>query len=199
MQITISALKEAEKTLSKCEYLGETVKKYGHCELKGQSAEPFKALLSAIISQQLSVKAAATIEKRFFNLIGHEITAESVLAYNTEQLRSVGLSNRKAEYVLGIATAVKDQSLNFEMLAQASNQEVIDTLVKLRGVGKWTAEMFMIYALGRIDVFSALDLGLQRGINQLFGETDIAAMDKIAERWSPYRSVASWYLWRLAD
>lgn len=200
MQITTSSLQKARRALLKCEYLGSTVKLYGKCRIMPVIPDPFDALIASIISQQLSVKAAATIEGRVRDLVGKKIRPTAILKATTNDLRAAGLSGRKVEYVQGIADAVKRRKISFKQLENASNELVIEKLVELRGVGKWTAEMFMMHALGRIDVFSSLDVGLQRGMQMLFGEeaSDLEAMDKLALRWQPYRSVASWYLWRLA-
>lgn len=200
MQITDSSLNKARRALLKCEYLGPTVKTHGKCKIMPDKYDPFDALIASIISQQLSVKAADTIEGRVRTLVGKKFRPTAILKATTEDLRAAGLSARKVEYVQGIADAVKRRKISFKKLESASNEEVIEKLVELRGVGKWTAEMFMMHALGRIDVFSSLDVGLQRGMQILFGEEayDLEAMDRLAERWQPYRTVASWYLWRLA-
>lgn len=201
MQITNASLQKARRSLLKCEYLGPTVKKHGKCTITPDQYDPFDALITSIISQQLSVKAAATIEGRVRDLVGKKFRPTPILKASFEDLRGAGLSGRKTEYVQGIADAVKRRKLNFKKLESASNEEVIEKLVELRGVGKWTAEMFMIFALGRIDIFSSLDVGLQRGMQVLFGEHayDLSAMETLAERWSPYRSIASWYLWKVVD
>lgn len=201
MLITPRNLTKAFKELQSCKYLGETVKQHGRPNLDPPSRDPFDTLIQSIISQQLSVKAAETIENRVRDLVGKQFRPGKLLAASHKELRDCGLSNRKAEYIHGIADAVKRRKLSFNKLADASNEEVIAKLVELRGVGQWTAEMFMIFSLGRMDIFSPLDVGLQRGMRILFGEeaSDLQAMEILAERWSPYRSVASWYLWKIVD
>ncbi|TQV70942.1 DNA-3-methyladenine glycosylase 2 family protein [Aliikangiella marina] len=201
MLITPRNLTKAYKVLLNCEYLGNTVKAHGKPKLDPPSRDPFDTLIQSIISQQLSVKAAETIENRVRDLVGKQFRPGKLLAVSHQDLRGCGLSNRKAEYVQGIADAVKRRKISFNKLANASNEEVIAKLVELRGIGQWTAEMFMIFSLGRMDIFSPLDVGLQRGMRSLFGEEaiDLSTMEKLAERWSPYRSVASWYLWKIVD
>jgi len=192
---------EAETVLGECRYLGPTVRAYGACHVDSFSQEPFEMLISSIISQQLSVKAASTIEGRVKKLVGESFKPKKLMAAQHQALRDCGLSNRKAEYIAGIARAVHEKSLDFDPLVSLSDQEVIKELVKLRGVGQWTAEMLMIFSLGRMDVFSSRDVGLQRGMRHLFGEKadTLVQMGKLAERWQPYRSVASWYLWKIVD
>ncbi|TQV89248.1 DNA-3-methyladenine glycosylase family protein [Aliikangiella coralliicola] len=199
--MTPKTLNKARRELLKCDYLGPVVKEHGKCVIDVEKSDPFDTLISSIISQQLSVKAAATIESRVRKLAGKQFRPTKLLKISSEDLRGCGLSTRKTEYVLGIADAVKRRKLNFKKLVDASDEEVTQKLVELRGVGQWTAEMFMIFSLGRMDVFSVLDVGLQRGMRILFGDEacDLQAMTTLAERWQPYRSVASWYLWKVVD
>jgi len=201
MLINPQSINKARRELLKCEFLGPIVKQHTKCSINPEEQAPFDALISAIIGQQLSVKAAATIDGRVRTLVGKTYRPTTILKFDHQALRACGLSNRKVEYVQGIAEAVKSRKLNFKKLENASNQEVMGKLVELRGVGQWTAEMFMIFSLGRIDIFSPLDVGLQRGMRMLFGEqlTDLKHMEELAERWRPYRSIASWYLWKLVD
>ena len=201
MLITPENLNKARRALLKCEYLGPVIKQHGRCTIDPTSRDPFDTLVQSIISQQLSVKAAETIENRVRDLAGKRFRPTKLLSFPHQELRACGLSNRKVEYIQGIADAVKRRQLSFNKLAKADDQAVIDQLVALRGVGKWTAEMFMIFSLGRMDIFSALDVGLQRGMRHLFGDaaSDLATMEQLATRWQPYRSVASWYLWKIVD
>ena len=201
MLITPGNLTKAYKVLLTCEYLGDTVKQHGKAKIDPPGRDPFDTLIQSIISQQLSVKAAETIENRVRDLVGKQFRPGKLIAASHQELRACGLSNRKAEYVHGISDAVKRRKLSFNKLIDAPNEEVVAKLVELRGVGQWTAEMFMIFSLGRMDIFSPLDVGLQRGMKVLFGDkaSDLAAMEVLAERWSPYRSIASWYLWKIVD
>jgi len=192
---------EAERCLSECRYLGPVVKEHGACEINLSGRDPFDTLISSIIAQQLSVKAANSIESRVRKVAGKKYKSNKLLSIPHQTLRECGLSNRKAEYILGIAQATQDKSLDFNALAKLDDRDVIQQLVKLRGVGQWTAEMLMIFSLGRMDIFSSQDIGLQRGMRTLFGKkaSSLQAMEKLAERWRPYRSVASWYLWKIVD
>jgi len=111
------------------------------------------------------------------------------------------LSNRKVEYIQGIAEAVRSRKISFGRLMKSDDETIIRKLIELRGIGRWTAEMFMMFPLGRMDIFSPLDVGLQRGMRILFNDPDMntVTMEKEAERWQPYRSVASLYLWKIVD
>ncbi len=160
----------------------------------------FHALVQSIISQQLSVKAADTIYGRVEQLLG-TITAEKLNAADTEDLRACGLSARKIEYLRGIAEAVLSGKINFDALARLPDAEVIKELVQLKGVGEWTAEMLLIFALGRPDVLSFKDLGIRRGIMLLNGLDTLTEEDFeiYRKRYSPYGTLASLYLWKIKD
>ena len=201
MIINKKTLAEAERVLRKCRHLGPVMKQHGICELDPESQAPFETLISSIIAQQLSVKAANTIESRVRNLVGVPYKPKQLLSTSHEDLRKCGLSNRKAEYITGLAQAASDNSLDFEALSLLTDYEVIKELTRFRGVGQWTAEMLMIFSLGRMDIFSSRDVGLQRGMKSLFGEkaNSLSDMEELASRWQPYRSVASWYLWKIVD
>lgn len=160
----------------------------------------FSALVQSIISQQLSVRVADVIYKRVEELLG-TITAEHLKAADFDALRSCGLSAKKIEYLKGIAEAMLSGTVDFDSLAKLEDAEVIAELVKLKGVGVWTAEMLLIFALGRRNVLSFKDLGIRRGIMELhqleeLSETDFEFYRK---RYSPYGTLASLYLWRIKD
>ncbi len=160
----------------------------------------FYALVQSIVSQQLAVKAADAIFRRVEQLLG-EISPERLLAAEYESLRSCGLSGRKVEYLRGIAEAQLSGAVDFSALARKTDPEVIGELVKLKGVGVWTVEMLLIFALGRPDVLSFNDLGIRRGIMMLEGldHLDEAGFEAFRRRCSPYGTLASLYLWRIKD
>lgn len=160
----------------------------------------FATLIKSIVGQQISTKAAATVWGRLYDLLG-SVTDESVLARTHEELRSVGLSNRKAEYVTGIAEAWRD-GLQTKDWDSMSDEEVVDSLIALRGVGRWTAEMILIFSLLRPDVFPIDDLGVVRGMEKVYNSGEPlskAELKEIAELWKPYRTLGSWYMWRAID
>ena len=155
-------------------------------------------LVEAIINQQLSGKAADTIYKRFLALFKTKKfpAPEQILKVNVEKLRSAGMSYSKANYIKNIARAFQNGELNIQKIKKMKDDEVITELTKIKGVGKWTAEMILIFTLTREDVFSLGDAGLKRAIKNLYGLTDEKEILKLSETWKPHRSYACWYLWR---
>jgi 3-methyladenine DNA glycosylase/8-oxoguanine DNA glycosylase len=163
----------------------------------------FEALVRAIVYQQLSGKAASTIYNRFTNLFEEDVylLPEDVINKTHEELRSVGLSNQKAAYVCNIAEAFANGAIP-KNLDELKDEDVIKKLTAIKGVGPWTAEMFLMFTLQRPDILPVTDLGIQKGM-QLFCKLDELPtqefMMKTAESWRPYRTVASWYMWRLVE
>ena len=160
----------------------------------------FATLIKSIVGQQISVIAASAVWSRLFDLVG-EVNPESILAKTHEELRQVGLSNRKVEYIVGIAEAWTEglSEIDWE---QMSDEEVVQELVKLRGVGRWTVQMLLIFALLRPDVFPIDDIGLIRGMEKLYNEgkaLEKPQLFEIAENWKPYRTMGVWYIWRSID
>ena len=164
------------------------------------SGDLFYALVQSIVSQQLAVKAADAIFRRVETLLG-EITAENLLAADVGSLRACGLSGRKIEYLRGIAEAQISGMIDFTSLPQKSDTEIIEELVKLKGVGVWTVEMLLIFALGRPDILSYKDLGIRKGIMMLNGLESLSEteFETYRRRYSPYGTLASLLLWRIKD
>ncbi|MDI9473813.1 MAG: DNA-3-methyladenine glycosylase [Bacillota bacterium] len=158
----------------------------------------FVSLVSTIVGQQLSNKVLEIIWNRFDTLLQGEVTPEKILNLPDEKIREVGISYRKIEYIKNLAQKVLNGELDLVALESFSDQEVIEKLVELKGIGVWTAEMLLIFSLGRNDVFSVRDLGLRRGVTRLYDLGDVSddEVAKIAAKWSPYRTFASLYLWR---
>lgn len=161
---------------------------------------PFRALARIITFQQLSGKAAETIFKRFAALVGRdeEMSPEDVLRFDVDELRSVGLSRQKGTYILNIASRFHELGLEPEGLHALSDDDVRGVLLPIKGVGEWTVEMFSMFYLCRPDVFSVGDLGLQKGIQPMMGVEKVKPKEMLAfaERWRPWRTLASFYLWR---
>ena len=179
---------EAERLLSKDKYIGPLIKKWGHCTIKPiKKQNYFEDLVDAICSQQLSGKAAKTIFTRVKNLL-MKITPENIIGTNDQKLRDCGLSWQKVSYIRDLATKVTNGELNILILNKLSDEEVINKLVAVKGIGRWTAEMFLMFSLARPDIFPKDDLGIQKAMKNL--------KIKNPNRWKPYRTVASWYLWR---
>ena len=160
----------------------------------------FRALVFSIISQQISGKAAAAIRARLIEYLKpQQISAETIARLTPEQLRSVGLSVQKSTYLLDLAERVTNGNLRLNRMARMKDAEVIETLTEVRGIGVWTAQMFLIFSLGRLDVFPHDDLGVRMAIRNLYGLPELPDKDishRIAAPWRPYASIASWYCWR---
>ena len=186
--------------------LGALIDRVGEFELDCElNLEPFEALLESIVYQQLSGRAAATIYGRLLALFPNRASprAQDILNTPVETLRGCGLSAAKVRAVKDLASKTNDGELpELKEAEKMSNQQVIDIFTTVWGIGQWTAEMLLIFHLGRPDVLPATDLGVQRGFMRTYGlESMPAPADLLAqgEKWKPYRSVASWYLWRAAD
>ncbi len=162
----------------------------------------FLDLLGSIIGQQLSVKAGNTIEQRFLGLfVDGTPNANDIQMISDEVLRSVGISYGKIAYIKGVCAAVNEGRIDFEELRSLPDEEIIMQLVQLKGIGQWTAEMFLIFSLGREDVFSVGDLGLRTAVSRFYkiDRKDLKAIEEVSLRWKPYRSYASRYLWKSLD
>lgn len=166
----------------------------------------YQALVESIVSQQLSVKAAATIFKRFLELFAGDgfPTSDQILTKDIEDLRGVGLSRQKASYIQDLALKVIEGSVKFDHLDALSNDEIIAELTQIKGVGVWTVHMFLMFCMGRLDVLPVGDLGIKNGIQKLYGFDHSPTPDEmqslaIANSWHPYESVASWYVWQSLD
>ena len=163
----------------------------------------FRMLVRSIISQQISVSAARAIRERLEQLTKPgKLTPQSLLRFNLQQLRSVGLSSQKAGYLLDLATWTGEGHILLQTLGRRSDPAVIEELTQVKGIGPWTAQMFLIFALGRLDVFPADDLGIRMAIRDRYGLPELpdkSTGNRIAQRWRPYASVASWYCWRSLD
>lgn len=162
----------------------------------------FASVAEAIVYQQLNGKAALTIFNRFAELAGKPLTPEGILALNDEQLRSVGLSKQKSAYLKDLAAKTAGGLLDFSSIHELPDEEVIQHLTQVKGIGVWTAHMFLMFSLRRPDVLPTGDYGIQMAIKKHYRKRKLPKpkdMEKIARAWSPYRSIACWYLWRSLD
>lgn len=189
---------ELDYLKSKCDKLAIAIDRIGMIE-RPITPEPFSALISSIISQQISTKAAATVKTRLSDLIG-DSSAENILNASHESIQSCGMSNRKVNYIRGIAEAAQSKTVDFDTLHELSNDEIIEKLTALNGVGVWTAEMFMIFSLTRPDIISYGDLAIRNGMMYLYGLDSLSKkeFEVYRKRFSPYNTVASLYFWVLA-
>ena len=161
----------------------------------------YRELVESIISQQLSVKAAATIYKRFVDSFEQFPEPDEILAREDSELRAVGLSGQKTRYIKDLASRVLDGSVRFDHLDQLTNAEIITELTAVKGIGEWTVHMFLMFCMGRFNVLPVGDLGIKNAVGRLYSLNTLpspADIEQIAAKngWKPYESVASWYLWK---
>ena len=175
------------------------IRQHGECGLaSSQRTDPFHALLHAIIAQQLSTKAARTIEGRLSALFDGGPTPAAVARVPDEKLRAVGLSGQKVKYIRDLCARILDGSLELDTLTALADDEVIEALTSVKGIGRWTAEMFLMFRLHRPDVLPVGDLGIVKAVQRAYKLRALptpARLTKLGEAWRPYRSVACWYLW----
>lgn len=184
--------------------LAPVIERVGLCTIRPHG-NYYQELVDSIISQQLSVKAAAAIEGRFRDMFGGEFPApDQILTKDADDLRAIGFSYAKANYVRDLAQKILDGDVQFDHLDSLTNDEVTAELTQVKGIGVWTTHMFLMFCMGRIDVLPVGDLGIKNGIRALYGldETPTPAhIELIAQEnnWHPYESIASWYVWQSLD
>lgn len=180
--------------------LAPVIMRYGLCSIRPHR-NYYQALVGEIIGQQLSVKAAASIRHRFDDLFGSAFpTPEAIIEKSSEELRTVGLSRPKANYIRDLAQHIVDGKVKFDHLDNLSNEEIVAELTDVKGIGEWTAHMFLMFCMGRTDVLAYGDLGIRNAIKGLYGLSTLPTSEQvssIAERghWHPYETIACWYLW----
>ncbi|MFC5972900.1 DNA-3-methyladenine glycosylase family protein [Halomarina salina] len=157
--------------------------------------DEFERLVISINNQQLSTASAAAVRERFYDVLDHDVTPETVLAADEDELHDAGLSRRKIDYIQNAARAFQEHDLTREGLADYTDEEVVERLTEIKGIGEWTARMFLLFPLGREDVFPIGDLAVRRAIENLYGAESREEMHRIAENWRPYRSYATRLLW----
>jgi DNA-3-methyladenine glycosylase II len=195
MRKAVSHLKKSDPIL------GAIIERVGPCRM--EFGEPnFHSLAEAIVYQQLNGKAAVTIFKRFAAVAGEPLTPDGILRLSPEQLRGVGLSKQKSSYLRDMAERTQRGQLDFTRLLNLSDDEVIGHLTQVKGVGVWTAHMFLMFTLRRPNVLPTGDFGVRMAIKKNYNKRKLPkpeVMERIAKPWEPYRSVACWYLWRSLD
>ncbi len=177
--------------------LAKLIAQHGACMIK-PDRRYFRSLVEAILSQQLSIKAAATIFMRFQNLLDGQVLPTAILQLRDEQFRSVGVSRQKMAYLRDLASKWQEDFINPRRFARMHDEEIILALTQVKGIGRWTAEMFLIFSLGRLDVLPVGDLGFRNAIKKAYGLRKLPEAKRIsalAEKWKPYRAIATWYLW----
>jgi DNA-3-methyladenine glycosylase II len=195
-------MRKAIHHLRKCDpVLAAIIQQVGPFRMDYAPAE-FCSLAEAIVYQQLNGKAAVTIFKRFTELAGEPLTPAGILKLTGEQMRAVGLSKQKSSYLKDLAAKTASGTLDFSRLHELSDEEVIKHLTQVKGIGVWTAHMFLMFSLRRPDVLPTGDYGVQMAMKKHYRKRKLPKpkdMEKIARAWTPYRSVACWYLWRSLD
>jgi DNA-3-methyladenine glycosylase II len=184
--------------------LRDVIKRIGPCRLHAAApGDPFEALCRSIASQQLSIKAAETIFRRFCALCAEgRPTPEGVMRLSDDQIRAAGFSRPKVTFLKDLAAHVLDGRLDLDGLDDHPDEEVMRQLVAVKGIGRWTAEVFLMFKLGRQDVLPADDLGLMNAVHRVYRlrkRPDARRLRQLGEAWKPYRSIAAWYLWASLD
>lgn len=196
VESALKHLREQDKVLRK------VIATAGDFTLKPKR-DRFAMLVQSIISQQISTSAATSIRRRLMELLAPEkVSAAALLKYSPEQLREAGVSPQKAGYILDLCRCVTDGTVKLNQIGRLTDEKVIEELTKIRGIGVWTAQMFLMFSLGRPDVFPVGDLGIRNGIGKMYGfdeRPSEAECLEIASRWAPYRTIASWYCWRILE
>lgn len=198
MRVPVAWADESFRALKKCNVLGNHVKRHGPPALRIYK-DRFRALTLTIVSQQLSGKAADSIFARLEERVG-KIEPQSILQTDDDVLRGVGLSKAKTQTFKAVSAAALDR-LNLKQMHKLHDDEVRAALCEIKGIGPWTAEMFLMFALGRPDILSPGDLGLRKGLAVVYGldrAPDPNDCSALFERWRPWRTAASWYLWKVA-
>jgi DNA-3-methyladenine glycosylase II len=195
-------MRKAVKHLKQCDpVLRAIIERVGPCRIEYGPAE-FSSLAEAIVYQQLNGKAAVAIFNRVADLAGRPITPEGILKLRDAQMRSVGLSKQKSAYLKDLAAKTAAGLLDFSRLPELPDDEVIKHLTQVKGIGVWTAHMFLIFSLRRPNVLPTGDYGVQVAVKKHYRKRKLPKpkdMERIARAWEPYRSVACWYMWRSLD
>jgi len=181
--------------------LGKLITQCGPIEIPLQE-DYFLSIASAIVGQQLSNRVAEVLWSRLIELSEKPMSPEGILFLEDEALRQIGISYSKIKYLKALATAVTEKTLDLNQLHLFDDEEVIRQLTSVKGIGPWTAEMFLIFSMGRLDVFSVGDGGLQRAVKWLYGLEEVPGKEellRISSMWKPYRTIAALYLWRALD
>jgi DNA-3-methyladenine glycosylase II len=198
-QVVAKEIAEALKHLAAADaQLAAIIKSVGAYEIRLRK-DPFQSLVEAIIYQQLAGSAADAIYKRFVKIYGRFPRPLQLLETPDSKLSVAGLSARKIEYVKDLASRVSDGRLNLHLLSEMPDEQIVEQLVEVKGIGRWTAEMFLIFCLGRPDVLPIGDLGLRKAMQKAYTLAALpspASMRDIARPWKPYSSVATWYMWK---
>lgn len=203
MSFDEAEVERAIKRLTKADpVLGKVIRRVGDFALKTEKGG-YEILVRSILSQQISIAAAKTIRTRLQALLpSKKIRAEDIHSLTDEQLQSVGISQQKRTYLRDLTRCTLDGTICFRRLKDKTDDDAIEELIQVKGIGRWTAQMYLMFSLGRLDVFAVGDLGIRNAMISLYSlgaKPTIAELEDIARIWAPHRSIASWYLWRALD
>jgi len=191
--------KEATKFLKKDPKLAKIIKQVGNYNVK-ITKNRYQSLVEAIIAQQLSGSAAESILKKFKKLFKSKFPKPvEVIKTPDSKIRSIGLSKMKIMYIKDLSKKIQSKQLNMRIISTKSDEYIVEHLTDVKGIGRWTAEMFLIFSLGRLDVLPVGDLGLKKGIQLMYSLKELPnekEIEQMAKSWKPYRTVATWYLWK---
>ncbi len=194
--------KIALKILNKDSKMREPIKEYGFPEFE-QKNDYFQSLMRSIVFQQLSGKVANIIYQRLINLLpNNKIIPKAVLKLSRQDMRQVGLSLQKINYIKNLADYFNTNMFDSNKVEKMSNEEISKELIQIKGVGQWTVDMFLMFTLNRLDVMPYSDLGIQKGMKILFNLNELPTKDEmkiLSNQWSPYRTIACWYIWKIVD
>jgi len=193
--------REVEELKQKDDKIRSVIERVGEVSFHWSQGTPFHVLAQSIVYQQLTSKAAQKIFKKLKNACG-ELTPKNLLNKTNEELRKTGLSHNKIQYLKDLARKLENQEVRPELFPTMTNQEIINELRKIKGIGEWTAEMFLIFHLKRLDVFSCTDYGLRKAVQKLHSlpqPPNKKEMKEISKKWKPYRTIAALYLWKWID
>lgn len=206
MTITSAQMQEILADISsRDELMATVIARFSVCTLgqNSSTASHFEYLVAAVISQQLTVKAADTIYGRLANLAGKDVTPERLIAIPEDQMRDAGISGAKTRAIRGLAVAAVLQEIDINYLHEIEDDELVTRqLTQLWGIGSWTVDMFMMHQLGRLDIWPTGDLGVRRGWEKIYSlenQIEPKLLELVGEKFSPYRSVVAWYCWRAGD
>lgn len=181
--------------------IGNVIKLIGPFTLRPRR-QRFAMLVRSIISQQISVSAATSIRTKLYELVDHEVDPHRIVALSDKQMRAAGISPQKMAYLRDLSDRVASEKLQLSQIGRLPDEAVIERLTQVKGIGHWTAQMFLIFALGRLDVLPHGDVGIQNAVRSLYGldsRPDRETIEEIAQPWRPFASVACWYCWRSVD
>ncbi len=199
-------IKEADRAIADAdEHMARIIAIHGPCKMTVSPVEsPFEALFKSIIYQQLSTRSATAIYNRVLDLFeGNMPAPRATLALPDEAMRGAGMSKQKVAYTKDLALkSVEGTVPDIQELKGLSDEEIVTRLTEVRGIGKWTVEMLLMFSMGRPDILPSTDLAIRKGFQQVYGHETLpkpTEIDRFGERWRPYRTIASWYLWRVVD